>query len=309
MKARVGFHALALVMLLIGASGCKRKETELSFSSSGPSGSGFRASASLAPRASSQATQPATPVLVATTASIGPRGGTLNSSDGKLSVSIPPGAFSADTVVQIQPTTSAPEQSFGPVYQLSPEGMTFPQPVTLAWHLSDADLAKTSLNNLIVTSKAANGVWEPQPDVQRDEATHTVSVGVSHFSQWDLALTLRIEPPEARLFEGDSIQLDAFVGETILSPLPPGAPPSSNGPSAAPPSPAMPPNVDDDLLTPPTPLDPRTNIFRNSLWRANGVPLGNFSIGTIDSHITGASTPPISRRPIKPQVACLRRTR
>jgi hypothetical protein len=153
---------IALVgVLLLGLVSCKKKETEVSVSD-------FKPNFNMAPRTASSAaeTAPPVPVLVATTAKIGPAGGTLNSSDGKLSVSIPAGALATETEVRIQPTEDATGESFGPVYELSPEGTTFPQPITLAWHLSEADLARTNLDNLVVRTKESNGNWQIQSNVE-----------------------------------------------------------------------------------------------------------------------------------------------
>lgn len=85
----------------------------------------------------------------------------------------------------------------GPAYELTPERVAFPQPATLTWRLSDDDLARSSIDNLSVATKAANGTWKVQPGVWRDEATHTVSVSASHFSAWALLQTLRLEPGRA----------------------------------------------------------------------------------------------------------------
>lgn len=189
-------------------------------------------------RTSSVATRTATPVLSPSTATIGPKGGTLTSADGKVSLSIPAGAFAADTVVGIQPTTNAPEETLGLAYQLTPEGVTFPQPVTLAWHLSDDDLAKNSIDNLYVATRTANGTWEDQPGAQRDEATHTVSVAVSHFSLWALAQTLRIAPSESKVYAREFVLLTAAVG-TFPKQIPPAPDVGPKPPAPKPP--------DDDL--------------------------------------------------------------
>jgi hypothetical protein len=206
-------------------------------------------------------------VLTPTSAKIGPAGETLNSSEGKLSISIPAGAVTRETEIAIQPAQDESGESFGPVYQLSPEGTTFPQPVTLAWHLSDSDLSTTNLDNLIVRTKPASGVWHPQPDVQRDETAHTISVAANHFSQWGLAMTLRIEPAQAKVFAGDSVKIDAFVGETTLRPQPP---------------------TRVARTSPPPPLPLQATISSRAPSGASIVLLGgNSSVGVVDAPIIG----------------------
>jgi hypothetical protein len=264
---------LVVCSLVLGISGCKKKQTETPVSD-------YQA---FPPKTAPASAQPAAPVLSPTSAKIGPGGGTLNSSDGKLSISVPAGALTTETEIAIQPAQDASGESFGPVYQLSPEGTTFPQPVTLAWHFSENDLSTTNLDNLIVRTKPANGAWRLQPDVQRDETAHTISVASNHFSQWGLAMSLRIEPSQAKVFAGDSIKVDAFVGETILSPQPP----DQGGPGPALTTPAS--NIDGDDLTAPTKsTDPRRDIFKNAVWSVNGVPRGNNTLGVVDAPITGS---------------------
>ena len=283
MRAHTALRELICITLILVVSGCKKKTEESSAADFG----GFKASVNMQPRnvsATQEQEAPAAPVLTPTSATIGPNGGTLASSDGKLSLSVPAGAFADDTVVQIAPDSNAPDESLGPVYQLSPEGTMFAQPVKLVWHLSDADLSTTNLDNLVVRTQTANGEWKAQPDVQRDEATHTISVATTHFSKWDLALTLRLVPTWAMTYVGDSIPINADVGETKLSPLPPdkvrdlktAVDRAENAPDSS---------SDDDLLAAPE-RDYRKGIFRNAVWRVNGVPLGNSTIGSIDPKIS-----------------------
>ena len=93
-------------------------------------------------------------------------------------------------------------------------------------------------------------------------------------------MTLRIEPSQAKVFAGDSVKIDAFVGETTLRPQPP----DQSGPDIAP---AAPPasNTGGDDLTAPT--DSRHDIFKGAIWSVNGVPRGNSSVGVVDAPIIG----------------------
>ncbi len=63
-----------------------------------------------------------------TEATIGAGGGTLASSDGRLNITVPPGALAGDTVIAIQPITATAPGALG-----TPEDMTFAQPVTLTF--------------------------------------------------------------------------------------------------------------------------------------------------------------------------------
>ncbi len=298
MRRRVTLVAGVLIILFLATLGCKHKKSE---ESSDADFGGFKANVNMKPRnvsVTQEQAAPAAPVLTPTSATIGPNGGTLASSDGKLSISVPAGAFASDTTVSVQPSEDPFRESLGPVYQLSPEGTTFAQPVKLVWHLSEADLSRTNLDNLMVRTQTANGPWEPQPDVQRDEATHTISVATAHFSKWDLALTLRLDPTENKVYVGDDTFIFAIVGESKYWPSAPDIQPNSSQAtnqsssdddllSAPPPkgsseddllaTPHKGPNDDDLLATPP---DLRKGIF-NGVWRVNGIPFGNSTVGTI----------------------------
>lgn len=277
----------APVIFLLALGGCTKKQTERSVPDFKP---GFNFAATTSPSAA----QAAAPALVATTAKIGPAGGTLNSSDGKLSISVPAGEFATETEIGIQPSADASGESFGPVYQLSPEGITFPQPVTLAWHLSEDDLATTNLDNLVIGTRTANGGWQAQPAAQRDETAHTISVAANHFSQWGLLMSLRLEPPEATVYVGDSVKFRAFVGETDRSPLPadqvPPASKTSTSGSKRGSATTSQGQSDPDLLAPPKPTDPRSGIFKITQWSVNGIPLGNSTLGLVQSPISGANS-------------------
>ena len=52
---------------------------------------------------------------------IGPEGGTINSSDGLLSVNIPQGALLSSTVISIQPVTNQAPLGLGNGYRLGPK--------------------------------------------------------------------------------------------------------------------------------------------------------------------------------------------
>lgn len=269
--------AVLVISILYAQTGCKKKQAE----SASP---GFNLAA--ASNATRTNVEPGAPVLTPTSAKIGPQGGTVRSSDGKLSLNIPAGDLATETEVRIQPTDDPSGESFGPIYELSPGGVTFAQPVTLAWHLSDADLATTNLDNLVVRTSEGNEEWVRQRGVQRDEATHTITVSTNHFSRWDLAATLRLTPIYTSVYVDDVMNyLEAEAR------LPPTATKSPSSPKQAAGNQAesdddllaVPGKSDDDgLLATPDPQEKYTkNLFRNAVWRVNGVVNGDPKVGQL----------------------------
>jgi len=285
-RTYIALRGLGCILVVLALSSCKKK-TERS-PAEADSG-GFKASLDMKPRNASltrDPAQPPAPVLKPTSAIIGQRGGTLASSDGKLRVSVPAGALAGDTEVRIKPGTDEAGGSFGSVYELSPEGTTFAEPISLVWVLSDADLARTNLENLVVRSRESNGRWIVQSNVERNESDHTIRVSAKHFSQWDLAMTLRLQPSAAKVFIGDSLELAAYAGWTELSPPAPDKgetpAPATTARGAARQSQST---SDDDLLA--TPEDVRHGIFRNAVWRVNGEHCGTLKLGLIKQNIIG----------------------
>ena len=232
------------------------------------------------------------PAGPAASATIGAAGGALQSSDGRLAISIPPSALSADTAVSIQPLTDTEGIAVGPVYQLSPEGTTFAQPVTLTWQLSDADLAGHQITDVVIATREGDSGWSRQGGVTRDPSTKTVKVSATHFSSWAgiwkaLLPTLEISPSDSTVTVTSSLSLQSMAEEDLLA-----APvPKKGSPDDELLAPPVPPkgSPDDELLA--TPAFPKTPSDDDLLatpvratctnWRVNGIRGGNSTWGTI----------------------------
>jgi len=80
------------------------------------------------------------PVNVPASATIGPQGGSIRSADGRLTLRIPAGALSTSVAVSLEVSAAneAP-QGVGASYLLSPGGLAFAKPATLALRYGDAD--------------------------------------------------------------------------------------------------------------------------------------------------------------------------
>ena len=231
------------------------------------------------------------PAGPATNATIGAMGGALKSSEGRLAISIPPGALFSDTPVSIQPLTDAEGIAVGPVYQLSPEGSTFAQPVTLTWQLSDADLAGHPITDLVIATRDGDGGWTRQSSANHDGATKSIQISTLHFSVWAAAWVkdlpeLDIAPAKSEVPVTASLPLKshlalykpAGVSDADLLAPPRGSSSGVSDADLAPPTggsfePAAPPSPDDELLAAPH--------KRCSNWRVNGTLGGNSTWGTV----------------------------
>lgn len=185
---------LALVILLIGACGCKSKKPGTSVSNFKPR---------YVPAAKG------TPEGTAATQMIDANGGKVTSADGRITVTIPAGVFTTATEVSIQPITNTAPNGLGVGYRLLPEGTTFNQPATVTFHLDQVQAA--GIDSAFVISQRADGLWYSQPHQSRDASAQTVSVSAKHFSDWTIAKTVLLKPQQTRVKTSQTASFTATV--------------------------------------------------------------------------------------------------
>jgi hypothetical protein len=115
-------------------------------------------------------------------ASIGPTGGSLTSSDGRVQLVIPAGALSQTTIITIQPIINLCPGGIGLAYDLQPTGTKFSTPASLIFHYSDSDVNGTE--PLLITSvfQDSANAWEfndTEKDV--DSINKKISFEIDHF--------------------------------------------------------------------------------------------------------------------------------
>src|SRR5690606_9230525 len=118
-----------------------------------------------------------------TSATIDAAGGTLASSDGRLTLTVPAGALAAGTVVTIQPITPTAPGALGSGYRLSPDGVTFTQPVTLTFTYPVDVATSTVPQSLRVVTRDDRGYWQVVP-ATHDVGQRRLAVTTTHFSDW-----------------------------------------------------------------------------------------------------------------------------
>jgi len=111
---------------------------------------------------------------------IGPAGGTVSSSDGKLRVIVPAGALAAETELTISVVSSPPAGSLTPVYRLGPDGTAFAKQVTLELSYAGADAEE----KLLRVANWVEGGWLRLPLEKLDPAAKTVSGSTWHLSDY-----------------------------------------------------------------------------------------------------------------------------
>jgi hypothetical protein len=161
-----------------------------------------------------QPTPKGTPTGVATSQTIGPAGGIVSTLDGKISLTFPANALPSDTDIVIQPITDEAPGGLGNSYRLEPEGATFAQPVEVAFSYTDADLLGSSTDALGIAYQDDEGFWH-QPTATLDPARREIKVQTTHFSGFSALLGLQLQPGEATVKVGKSVELRVVSCERV----------------------------------------------------------------------------------------------
>lgn len=204
------------------------------------------------------------PAGTSTTKEIGSSGGSIVSADGKIEITVPSGAVSANTMFSIQPiSNTCPNGRHA--FRLLPSGSVFTNPVTITFHYSDEDIAGSLPELQAIAYQDVNQIWYRIPSANIDTVAKTITVKAKHFTDWSdlegLKLIARkdgVEKDEVR--KGKQLFLEV-QGTMDARPTPP----APNNPSPD----------DDDL--PPLPLP----TPRKPTWYINQYKNGNDVVGTI----------------------------
>lgn len=113
---------------------------------------------------------------------IGPRGGTLISEDGRFSLDIPQGALDAEVELSIEEVECGLGDAIGSCYAVLPIGTTFLLPVEVAYEVGDMDVAET----VGVVAQAADG-WRVLPDRDVDLEDAVVYGSAMYLTEYGLA--------------------------------------------------------------------------------------------------------------------------
>lgn len=154
-------------------------------------------------------TEPGTPLGSSASSSIGPAGGTITSSDGKVSIVIPEGALPANTTISIQPITNNGPLGLGLGYRFEPEGTTFAKPITINFLYDDKLLDDASEEFLWIITQASDGTWNAMLKSETNKTTKTVSVQTTHFSDWAIArfIDLSLVPSSKTIGKNKKVDL------------------------------------------------------------------------------------------------------
>jgi hypothetical protein len=132
-----------------------------------------------------------TPTGPATTAVVGPAGGTLASADGMYELVVPAGALAAEVELKLTPISNEAPLGIRGALRFEPDGTEFAIPATLVFHYGE--LEGTSPELLLLATQTPDGHWEPAAPLDVDTEAQTATADIAHFSDWSFATCARLE--------------------------------------------------------------------------------------------------------------------
>lgn len=121
---------------------------------------------------------------------VGPRGGTVMSDDGRVTLDVPAGALSSEVEITIEVVEDAPAGVVGTVYAIEPAGVSLLFPATLTYDLAaDDDDARSAafagleMNDLVLVTEKADR-WQPMADREVDADAEIITASVLFFSSY-----------------------------------------------------------------------------------------------------------------------------
>lgn len=152
-------------------------------------------------------TEVGTPVGDKITKEIGLAGGTLATTDGRFTLTVPKDALTDIVAFSIQPVTNKFAGGLGISYQLGPAEKTFINPLEISVRYDDHDLEGTFPEALSLAYQDDKGAWHMQKEVDLDKDKKTITIATTHFSIWSLDFTLKVSPLKATVRVGEKVSL------------------------------------------------------------------------------------------------------
>ncbi|MEO6287617.1 MAG: hypothetical protein ABIN80_16425 [Dyadobacter sp.] len=163
----------------------------------------------------------------AITANIGPAGGTIQSADERIRITIPAGALATEQTISVQPLSNQCPAGTGQAFRLLPHGQVFGKPVTVTFNYNETDVNGSIPEALRIAYQNDKGIWQYPSAKSLDTTARSVRVESTHFSDWALFQTMYISPGNSFLNPGGNLFLVAFqtpqsekVGDDFFVPLP-----------------------------------------------------------------------------------------
>ncbi len=153
---------------------------------------------------------------------IGPNGGTIESSDGRIKLTIPAGAVAASQQFSIQSISNTNPMAVGAAYRLQPHGLTFSKPITVEFSYTDEEVINTVPEALGIAYQDDKGIWLAQGGAVLNKIDQTVKITTTHFSDWALFESIYMSTSATVLAPNGTAQLEVYTIDDLIVPLTPG---------------------------------------------------------------------------------------
>jgi hypothetical protein len=150
-------------------------------------------------------------------------GASFATSDSSMVVTIPAGAVSSSTTINVQQITNTCTAGIGKSFSLTPHGTVFQKPVSIRFSYAGQEEA-TIPKALGIAYHDKEGIWRMVNGAVVDTIHKTVTIQTTHFSNWTLLQWFKLQPVSAVIQPGETIELKviSFIDlapDDILTPL------------------------------------------------------------------------------------------
>lgn len=134
---------------------------------------------------------------------IGAAGGSFQSADGKLTVTVPAGAVANPTDFSLQPISNTSDAGVGTGFRLLPHGVQFEKPISIKFSYAHLVDSLPSEDVLSIAYQSQNGYWNMVRPHTLNKTEKTIETPSTHFSDWIMITWLKLIPVQSTLGAND----------------------------------------------------------------------------------------------------------
>lgn len=152
-------------------------------------------------------TEVGTPAGDLVTKDIGPAGGSLSSPDGRFTLTVPQNAVTENAIFSVQPIKNTVNTGIGLAYRFGPNGKAFKTPLELTVQYDEHDIEGTIPEAFAVAFQDNDRSWHLIKPKSLDTASRTITVPITHFTDFSFLSRVRLSPSKATLRVGESMSI------------------------------------------------------------------------------------------------------
>ena len=141
---------------------------------------------------------------------LGPAGGSIISPDNVLTITIPAGALTSETLIQLQPVENKAFGGTGLGYQISPQNLKLAKPASLEWTFSNTDLQGSAPEALAIAIQQPDRTWQGRRNVRIDKVKQKASTSFDKLLTFALYEQYYMAPQQETIAPGEAVPLAVF---------------------------------------------------------------------------------------------------